>query len=271
MVFISGGSSGIGLALARRATQSGAHVAIAARGAERLEEARRSLLNLRASPEQKVHGFVLDVSDAAACGNVAASVLAEFGRCDIVIANAGISHPARTLETPVEVFEKMIRTNYLGTVHTVRAFLPTLLSRGEGKFGIVSSMLGFMGLYGYSAYAASKFAQVGFAESLRHELVDRNISITLCFPPDTDTPQLQEDNLIKPPETAALSEEVQMVSADFVAGEFLKAIDKGKWQVVPGAMGRLVEFLARHFPRLWRTYVDAELRKFRRKTGAPIR
>jgi NAD(P)-dependent dehydrogenase (short-subunit alcohol dehydrogenase family) len=95
--------------------------------------------------------------------HVELGLVAGLGGCDLVIANAGISHPSRILETPDELFEKVMRINYFGTVYTVRAFLPHLFAQRRGHIGITSSSLGFMGIYGYTAYAASKFAQVGFA------------------------------------------------------------------------------------------------------------
>ena len=271
VVFITGGSSGIGLAVARAVIAAGGEVAIAARGAERLEAARTELEAIRVRPDQRVRAYGLDVSDAAACEAVAAEVVSHFGRCDVVIANAGVAHPSRILETPTEVYERMMRINYFGTVHAVRAFLPHFFARGSGRIGVVSSMLGFMGIYGYSAYAASKFAQVGFAECLRQELVGRGVTVTICYPPDTDTPQLAEENLIKPPETRAISGEVKTMSAEAVAEALLDGVACGKLHVVPSAMGKLTRFMVRHAPGLVRWVIDSELGKFRRRTGTAVR
>jgi 3-dehydrosphinganine reductase len=271
VVFITGGSSGIGLAAARAVVAAGGEVAIAARGAERLEAARRELEGLRRRPDQRVRAFGLDVSDATACDRVAREVVEAFGCCDVVLANAGVAHPSRILETPTEVYERMMRINYFGTVHAVRAFLPHFFERGSGRIGVVSSMLGFMGIYGYSAYAASKFAQVGFAECLRQELVGRNVTVTICYPPDTDTPQLAEENLIKPPETKAISGEVETMRAEAVAEALLHGVARGKLHVVPSAMGKFTRFMVRHAPGLVRWVIDGELAKFRRRTGAEVR
>jgi 3-dehydrosphinganine reductase len=269
--FITGGSSGIGLAAARLVVAAGGDVVIAARGAERLEAARVELDGLRPRPEQRVRAFSLDVSDAGACERVAQEVVAELGGCDVVIANAGVAHPSRILETPTEVYERMMRINYFGTVHTVRAFLPHFLERGSGRIGVVSSMLGFMGVYGYSAYAASKFAQVGFAECLRQELVGQGVTVTICYPPDTDTPQLAEENRIKPPETKAITGEVKTLPAEVVAECLLSGVLRGKLHVVPSAMGKLTHFMVRHAPGLVRWVIDGELAKYRRRSGVAVR
>jgi 3-dehydrosphinganine reductase len=271
VVFITGGSSGIGLAAARAIVRAGGDVAIAARGAERLESARAELVVLKVRPDQQVSAHTLDVSDAEACARVAAEVIATHGRCDSVIANAGVAHPSRILETPTEVYERMMRINYFGTVHAVRAFLPHFFERGAGRVGVVSSMLGFMGIYGYSAYAASKFAQVGFAECLRQELIGRQVTVTICYPPDTDTPQLAEENLIKPPETRAISGEVRTMTPEAVAEALLAGMVRGQLHVVPSLMGRFTHFMVRHAPGLVRWIIDGDLKKFRARTGTPVR
>ncbi|MCA9517361.1 MAG: SDR family oxidoreductase [Myxococcales bacterium] len=267
-VYITGGSSGIGLAAAKLLAGWGAHVALSARGKERLEEA---LAEVKAAAQGSDQRFMIaphDVSDPVACEAAAKDVVAALGGVDVVIANAGVAHPARILETPVDVFEKMMRINYFGTVHTVRSYLPHLIAAKGGSIGIVSSMLGFMGIYGYTAYAASKFAQVGFADCLRQELIDHGIRLTILYPPDTDTPQLAEENRIKPPETKAISGEVKTMSAEDVALTLLKGMAKGKLHVVPGAMGRFTHFMNRHAPWVVRWVIDGELKKYRKQHPA---
>jgi len=265
VVYITGGSSGIGLAAARAVVLAGGDVAISARGQQRLDEAKAELDGLKHRPNQRIAASSVDVSDPVACENVAAKILKDFGRCDVIIANAGVAHPSRVLETGADVYERMMRINYFGTVHTIRALLPHFFERGHGRIGVVSSMLGFMGIYGYTAYAASKFAQVGFAECLRQELVGQDIEVTICYPPDTDTPQLAEENLIKPPETKAIAGEVKTMSAESVALTLLTGIARGKLHVVPGTMGKFTHFMQRHAPGLVRWIIDGELKKFRKK------
>ncbi len=262
--YITGGSSGIGLATAKLMLRQGASVAISARGKERLQSALEELKAM-AGAEQKALAFPCDVSDSKECQRVAEEVLAGLGGCDLVIANAGISHPSRILETPDELFEKVMRINYFGTVYTVRAFLPHLFAQRRGHIGITSSSLGFMGIYGYTAYAASKFAQVGFAECLRQECLEKGIGITLLYPFDTETPQLEEENRIKPPETRAIAGEVKSMPAEAVAAEFVKGIACGQLNVVPGAMGKLTWMAKRVAPGLVNWVIDDALKKYQKK------
>jgi 3-dehydrosphinganine reductase len=263
VTYITGGSSGIGLAAAKLVAKAGGKVAISARGKERLDAA---LAEIKAvAPGVEAIAIACDVSDPADSRRAAAEVLAAFGRCDVVIANAGVAHCMRIADTDDEAFERMMRINYLGTVHTVRAFLPHMTERRRGAIGIVSSLLGFMGTYGYSAYAPSKFAQVGFAECLRQELIEFGVSVTLLYPPDTDTPQLAAENLTKPAETKAISGNVKTLPPEAVALPLLQGIARGKLTVVPGGMGKFAHFMKRHAPSVVNWVIDGDLKKFQKK------
>ena len=263
-VFITGGSSGIGKAAALALARSGAHVWIAARGEARLNEA---LAEIRAAagPEQVVGATALDIADAEAVRAAAPQVLAGLGGLDVLVNNAGIAHPARILETPDSVYDAMMQVNYFGTVHVTRAFLPHFYAQRSGHIANVASMLGFMGIYGYTAYAASKYAVTGFSDALRQELLDHGVEIHVLFPPDTDTPQLHEENRIKPPETKAIAGEVKTMSADEVAMVLLRGIRSGRYHIVPGAMGRFTYFMQRHAPWVVRWVIDGALKKYRRQ------
>ncbi|MCB9788996.1 MAG: SDR family oxidoreductase [Deltaproteobacteria bacterium] len=268
-VFITGGSSGIGLSLARILVGQGAHVWIAARGQERLDAALAELRAL-ATDGQRTGASALDIADRGQVQAVTQEVLEGLGGLDILINNAGIAHPATALDTPEEVYDAMMRVNYFGAVNVTSALLPHLRAQRSGHIAMVSSMLGFMGIYGYTAYAASKFALTGYSDCLRQELLDVNVGITVLFPPDTDTPQLAEENRIKPPETKAIAGEVKTLSADEVAMSLLRGIEKGRYHVVPGAMGSFTYFMYRHAPWAVRWIIDGELKKFRRKHSASV-
>lgn len=270
-VYITGGSSGIGLAAAKHLARAGAHVAISARGKERLEAALTEIKALAANGDQKFIAIACDVSDPAESRRAAAETLAAFGCCDVVIANAGIARCMRIIDADDAAFEHTMRVNYLGTVHTIRAFLPHLFERRSGHIGIVSSLLGFMGTFGYTAYAPTKFAQVGFAECLRQECLENNVSVTLCYPPDTDTPQLAAENVTKPAETKAISGNVKTLPPEAVAEALLTGIARKKLNVVPGSMGKFTHFMKRHMPFLVNWVIDGDLKKYQRRQGSPTK
>lgn len=263
VVYITGGSSGIGLAAARLVVKAGGKVAISARGKERLDAALAELKAL--GPDVDAIAIACDVSNPEDSRRAARETIAHFGHCDVVIANAGVAHCMKLTDTEDEVFERMMRINYLGTVHTVRAFVPHLIERRSGRVGIVSSLLGFMGTFGYAAYAPSKFAQVGFAECIRQELLEYDVGVTILYPPDTDTPQLAAENLTKPPETKAISGNVKTLSAEAVALPLLQGLAKKKLNVVPGGMGKFTHFMKRHAPSVVNWVIDGDLKKYQKK------
>jgi 3-dehydrosphinganine reductase len=163
-----------------------------------------------------------------------------------------------------------MRIIFSGTVDVTRAFLPTMIAGGGGQIAIVSSLAGMLGIYGYSAYAASKFALRGFAECLRQELLAHAITVTLVFPPDTDTPMLQQENQFKPAETAALAGTVKPLAAEFVAAATLAGIRRRRFHVIPGFSSMAVAFMARRLPALTRWILDLQLRRFQRKRAREI-
>ena len=264
-VFITGGSSGIGEAAARLLASWGADVWIGARGEAKLATALDGIRAVGVGGTQVLGRTTVDVSDTASVAAAAEEVLAGLGGLDLLINNAGIAHPATALETPDEIYESMMRVNYFGTVNVTRAFLPHFYAQRRGHICNVGSMLGFMGIYGYTAYAASKYAITGFSDCLRQELLDHGVGITVVFPPDTDTPQLAAENEIKPPETKAIAGEVKMMSAEAVASSMLKGIASGKYHVVPGLMGGLTYWAYRHVPWLVRFVIDGALKSYRKK------
>jgi len=234
VIVITGGSSGIGKAVAARCLAAGAHVAILARKLPLLESARAELIagetkrrahvkdSTSPFPRVTIHAcdVAVDASTEKAFKEIAA---AHSNRIDAVVASAGISCPRRFEETDVEEFESVLRTNVTGARNSVFHALPYMSKRGGGGDGpscgrivLVSSMAGQVGLYGYTAYSASKFALSGLAQSLSMELHTRNVLVSLCYPPDTDTPLLALENETKPEITKKLSESASIVSPDIV-------------------------------------------------------
>jgi 3-dehydrosphinganine reductase len=258
--FITGGSSGIGLATARRLARGGADVVICARDAGRLEAARAELAAL-ARPGRHVSSLILDVCDQEAVAAAPAEVMSRMGGLDLLVNNAGIVHPGHFQDLSGPVFDATLSTNFLGAVRMTRAFLPALVASGRGHVTFVSSVSGFLGVFGYTAYAGSKFALTGFAECLRQELKPRGVGVSVLFPPDTDTPQLAEENRLKPAETHAIAETIKPVSADFVAGALLDGIEAGRAHIHPGTETRLLSLIQRLAPSLVRWYMDAKVRK----------
>jgi short-subunit dehydrogenase len=120
-------------------------------------------------------------ADVADRESIAAAV-ERFGAVDVCVANAGIAHYLPFTEMPVELIEQLTQVNWLGTVYTVKAVLPGMLERGRGHIVIVSSGAGIRSFPGAAAYGATKAAQRGFGEALRHELKGTGVGLTIVYP-----------------------------------------------------------------------------------------
>ena len=231
---ITGGSSGIGRALALRLAADGWNLSLLARGRTRLEDAAAEIGRRRARPDQRVLIFPADVADAAAAELAVAGAIAALGPPELVITSAGIAAAGRFGDVPPDLFARAIEVNYLGSVHVARAVLPAMRAARRGRVVFLSSAAGLLGLYGYTAYAPTKFALRGLAESLRAELKPDKVAVSIVYPPDTDTPQLGEENKTKPEETKRMTGAADIWSADAVAQSILRSIARGAFAITPG-------------------------------------
>lgn len=197
-IIITGGSSGIGKATAERLSGEGANIFIVARDEAKLARAVEDIEAERIRPDQRNGAYSANVAEYRKIEGAVAAITEIGGACDILINCAGIVHPGYFEELPLSTFRKQMEVNYFGTLHTVRAVLPDMLARGDGHIVNVASMGGVIGAFGYTAYAASKFAVFGFTEALRAEMKPHGIKVSLVLPPDTDTPQLRGERELQP-------------------------------------------------------------------------
>jgi 3-dehydrosphinganine reductase len=261
-VFITGGSSGIGKSTALLLAQWGAHVCIAARDAVRLAKALEEIRFCAKAPGQKIISVCLDVANRTQVKEGASEAIKALGGIDVLINCAGITCPGYVKDIPDAIWDSMISVDYMGTVNTVRAFLPYFIEQKHGSIANVSSVVGYMGVFGYTAYSPAKFAVVGFSECLRQELLPYNIGVSVIYPPDTDTPQWHEENKIKPQETRVLSGNIKVMSPVQVSMALLKGISRRTFTIIPGAMNKFTYFLNRHLPGIVWMIVSGDLRKY---------
>ncbi|MFH1532645.1 MAG: SDR family oxidoreductase [Pseudomonadota bacterium] len=258
-VLITGGSSGIGLATARRLRGCGAHLILLARDAEKLDGVKAELLG-QAGGDAVIQTLSVDVGDLGAVEAAVRTLLQSTG-VDILINNAGVVMPGHFLELPQAQFDEMMRINFMGSVHLTRLLLPAMIERGAGHVAFVSSLGGLMGIFGYTAYAASKFAIRGFAEALRCEVKPRGVRVSVIYPPDTETPQHAFEQRYLPDETRAIAGNAKCLSADEVAMALLKGMAAGGFQIVPGFSSRMADVAYRLFPGMVRSMFDGDVRK----------
>lgn len=230
---ITGGSSGIGKALACLLASRGMHISIIARDTARLEQARAEIAAAQTMAGQQILAHSADVASRSEIEQAIAAAIEQAGPPDILITSAGIVVPGLLHEQPVEVFECTMAVNYLGTLYAIKAALPSMHERRSGHLVLISSGAALLGIYGYTAYCASKFALRGLAEALRAELKPAGIHVSIAYPPDTDTPMLAEENKTKPEVTKRITGSGSLMSAEAVARAIVAGIEKRAFTIAP--------------------------------------
>ena len=177
VVWITGASSGIGEALVYRYHKAGARLIISSRNRDELF---RVKTNCKGAIN--IHVLSLDLEQTASLPQKASEAMRIFGKIDILINCGGISQRSLALETIAEAEEKIMRINFWGTVTLSKAVIPAMIQNGGGQVVCISSLVGKFGTRFRSAYAASKHALHGYFDSLRSEIYDKNISITMICP-----------------------------------------------------------------------------------------
>lgn len=264
---ITGGSSGIGRATARLLTRRGAHVSIVARRQGPLDETLAELEPLRGSQSQRLRAYSADLADWEQTRQAIAALTTDGPPPDILVNAAGVTHPGYFEELPLDIFHTMMDVDFFGTLHPIKAVLPVMMERRSGHIVNISSMAGFMGVFGYTAYSAAKFAVRGFSDVLRAEMKPYGIRVSVVFPPDTDTPQLHYENQFKPLETRRIAGTAKTLTADQVAQAIVRGIEQRRAYILPGFDAWLYSLLLNGFVGLTRWYFDRIVAQVRRERG----
>jgi 3-dehydrosphinganine reductase len=257
---ITGGSSGLGRELAFRFARGGASLALIARDRDKLKKVRDELASACA-PGQKVEVFSCDVSDYASVENTFTAISTALGAPDILVNSAGILREGYFEKLPPETFRSVMDINFFGSLYCTRAAMPYFKAKGGGRVVNIASLGGKMGSFGYAAYCSSKFALVGLSETLRCELKPQNITMHLVCPGEFDSPMVEELNTYRTTENRVLTQTVPVLSAERVADETIAGITRGRYLIIPGFAGRMLELLNRVFPAISRVFVDQRIRK----------
>ncbi len=218
---VTGGSQGIGLATARILAARGARVSLIARDTPRLVQAAAAV-----GPGTVV--APADVTDERAVSSAIADAVAAQGPCDLLVTSAGASHPGYFVDLEVEDFHAQMELNYFGTLLPIRAVLGSMLERHRGTIVGISSAAGLVGVFGFGAYAPSKYAVRGLMDALRAEVGARGVFVACAFPPDTLTPGFETENRIKPAETAAVSAGIKPRLAEEIGAGLVRGIERDR-------------------------------------------
>lgn len=262
---VTGGSSGIGRAIALELANCGCQVAVVGTAQSRIDG---TLALMPAGSECR--GYICDVADRVAVAAMADAVETDFGQVDIIVNNAGITSSAPFAEFDMELFDRIIKTNFFGVVNCCHAFLPKLQSRGHGHIVNMSSMLGFVGVPNQSAYVSTKFAIRGFNESLWAELDDTGIAVTGIYPGTIQSEILQRASFSDEREKVAMMKMMDRfgIPASDVAKKTIDAIKHDRREVIIGRDAIAMVALKRFFPSLCHRLTASGARKAKEKIHA---
>jgi len=266
---IPGGTKGIGRATAKDFVQLGGSVCLIARGMDALKETADECNKLKSDDSQFIEIISCDTTDMDKLKPLLTDFIDKRGVPDYMFNFVGYAYAQYIEKLTFKDFEKNMNVNYYGQLVPTLIVLPYFMKVKKGTITFTSSVMGFLGFMGYATYAPSKFALVGLAEVLRNELIPYNIKISILFPVDTDTPGFSEENRLKPPECAIISEAGKIMTAEEVAEEFLNKILKKRYEILPGkaSFGRK---MMRLFPNIVRGTFDKAYKKAIKKVGRKI-
>ena len=261
VVVITGGTEGIGRALIDALIPLGAKVSTCGRNHDKLYNLQLQYANVL------LHAETCDVSNEQDCKKFIDSTVKTFGTIDILINNAGISMRALVQDADVEVIRKVMAVNFYGAVYCTKFALPWIVEQ-KGSIVGVSSIAGYRGLPGRSAYSASKFALQGWLEALRTELFETGVNVMWVCPGFT-TSNIRNAALDKQglPHGESMMDESKMMPAAQCAAYILNAIEKRKRTLVLTFNGKRTVFLNRFFP----SFTDKLVHKFFFNNGQLIK
>lgn len=247
-VWITGASSGIGEELAYSCIKRGARVIVSARDTIKLEKVREQCIKMGG----ECFVYPMDLSDKTQVESVAEEVISHFKIIDLLINNGGVSQRTKAIETIPEVERKIMETNYFGAIALTRKILPIMLKNQGGNIAVTSSITGKFGFKLRSSYAASKHALHGYFESLRLELDNKNIHITIVCPGLINT-DISKSAYSHGGQKHGRMDTGQKggISAEECSEKYIKAIEKNKEEVLIGGNELILVYIKRFVPFLF--------------------
>lgn len=247
IVWITGASSGIGRALAIEFSKQGALLILSARNHEKLIETQSFC-----EDPKKVKLLTLDLENYDALSEKVEKALNLFDGLDLLINNGGISQRGLAVKTPLSVDKKIIDINYFGTIALTKAVLPHFIQKRSGQIAVTSSVVGKFGSPVRTSYAASKHAIHGFFDSLRAEVHELNIGVTIVCPGPINT-KISQNALTETGDKQNKKDEAiaNGIEPDVLAKKYINALKKNKREVWIGKKEVFAIYVKRFFPGLF--------------------
>ena len=230
--------------MAQDFSKLGANITILARDKDKLSFALSKIKSSKIESSQVFSSITCDVTNFSALNKKLNSLT-----FDVLINSAGIAYPGEFLFLEQKVFSQVMNINYLGTVNLAKIIAPNMVKQRSGHIVNISSLAAVIGIYGYTAYAPSKYAVRGFSRALRSELKPYGVEVSLVLPPDTDTPQLAFEKKLLPEITRMINENGGVLSAQQVSQSVIKGMQRKRFTIIPGIEGKILYMLAPLFDR----------------------
>lgn len=255
-IWITGASSGIGMAVAIEISKEKAHLILSGRNKNALNEV-ALICNQNGSTTEIA---VFDLGDEKSVEAVAKSVVQNGRKIDCLYHFGGISQRSFVSETPLFVDRKIFEVNYFGTIALTKAVLPGMIKNGGGQIAVTSSIVGKFGFPYRSSYSASKQALHGFFESLRAENVKNNIEVSIIIPGRIKT-NISVNAINKEGKSHAKMDEGQNtgMAADETAKKIIRKLKRKKKEILVGGKEIIMVHIRRFLPRLY-YYLSARVK-----------
>jgi len=252
-VWITGAGSGIGKALAKAFANEGATIILSGRNMSALENAKKELID-----SEKHHIIALDLANRDGIEKIFNDHQELIQKVDVLINNAGISQRSLAKDTEFSVYEKLMEVNYLGTIKLSLLLLDNYLAKNSGRYIVISSVAGKIGVPVRSGYSGAKFALHGFFEALRAELYKTKIKIHMVCPGFIRT-DISKNALTAKGQAQGLMDDAQAngMSPEVFAQKLIQGVRKNKAEIVIGGFreAKLAIWVSRFFPGLLRRMI----------------
>lgn len=248
LVLITGSTSGIGKAITLQLAKEGAKMIIADRNEADLNKTKEECLKYTSFCET----ITFDLSNPNEVSQAASTILEKYGPIYLLINNGGISQRSLAHETPIEIDRKIMEIDFFSYIILSKAFIPSMIKQKEGYIAVTSSLSGKFGFHLRSSYSAAKHALQGYFETLRMELKQHGISVTIAYPGSINT-NISINAIEKDGSKHGVMDPAQSngMSAETCAKHYIHAIKKGRAEVLIGGKEFIMFHLKRFFPRLF--------------------